>query len=169
VLRTAAATNTRPLPRNRKPDLVLLADAAVPDTQLAKELFATGVAQLLVWAGEGTGVVGPLIVPGRSCCLHCIDQHKTDADAAWPVLATQLAARSQPADLASAQACAALAVSQALRVLDTPRIGIGPPRSVAELLPVWGTAIEIDTFTGETLRTSWQPHPRCACGREGGR
>jgi hypothetical protein len=168
VLRGAPATNTAPLPRQRKPDLVLLADTVVPDPQLTNELFVAGAVQMQVWAGEGTGVVGPLIVPGRSCCLRCIDLHKADADQAWPTLATQLAGHAQPADLASAQASAAFAVTQALRVLDGPRIGGLPWRGIAEL-PVWGTAIEIDTFTGAISRTSWQPHPRCACGRNGGR
>jgi hypothetical protein len=168
VLRSAPTTITTPLPRQRKPDLVLLADTAVPDPQLAKELFVTGAVQLLAWAAEGIGVVGPLIVPGRSCCLRCIDLHKAETEPAWPALATQLAGRQQPADLASAQASAAFAVSQALRVLDGPRIGGLPWRGIAEL-PVWGTAIEIDTFTGVSNPTSWQRHAGCACGRKGGR
>lgn len=158
IMRTAPATNTSPLPRSRKADLVLLADAAVPDPQLARQLFAEGVPQLVVWASEGIGVVGPLVVPGRTCCLNCVDLHKTATEPAWPTLATQLAGRPQPADLASAQASAAFAVSQALRVLD------GPDPSTA---PVWGSAVEIDTYTSETRSTSWKKHPYCACSKEG--
>ena len=168
VLRGAPTANTTPLPRQRKPDLVLLADTVVPDPQLAKELFVAGAVQLQVWAGEGIGVVGPLIVPGRSCCLRCVDLYKTDVEPAWPTLAAQLAGRPQQADLASAQASAAFAVGQALRVLDGPRIGGLPWHGISEL-PVWGTAIEIDTFSGQLHPMSWQPHPRCACGRKGGR
>ncbi len=167
VERAGRDTRTAPLPRGRTPDLVLLADAAVPDPGLASELFVTGVVHLVAWAGEGVGVVGPLIVPGRSCCLRCVDLHRADAEPAWPALATQLAGRSQPADLASAQASAAFAASQALRVLDGPRIGGLPWRGIAEL-PVWGAAIEIDTFGGQTHPTIWQRHPRCACSRKGG-
>ena len=165
IVRTAPATNTSPLPRTRRPDLVLLADAAVPDPHLARRLFDEGLAQLIVWAGEGVGVVGPLVVPGRSSCLHCVDLHKTATEPAWPALATQLAGRPQPADLASAQASAAFAVSQALRVLDGPRrAGQQIPVDPTDL-PVWGAAVEIDTYTGETRRTNWPKHPYCACSR----
>ncbi len=163
IVRTAPATNTSPLPRSRKADLVLLADAAVPDPQLAGQLFGEGVPQLVVWASEGVGVVGPLVVPGRTCCLNCVDLHKTATEPAWPALATQLAGKPQQADLASAQASAAFAVSQALRVLDGS--GAADPSDA----PVWGTAVEIDTYTSETRTTSWKKHPYCSCGREGGR
>ena len=163
IVRTAPATNTSPLPRTRKPDLVLLADAVVPDPGLVARLFRDGVAQLVVWAGEGVGMVGPLVVPGRSPCLHCVDLHKTTSEPAWPALATQLAGRPQLADLASAQASAAFAVSQALRVLDGPHRG-GEPLPVDPTdLPVWGAEIEIDTYTSETNRTAWPKHPFCTC------
>lgn len=163
IVRTAPTTNTSPLPRTRKPDLVLLADAAVPDPHLARRLFGAGVGQLVVWAGEGVGVVGPLVVPGRSSCLTCVDLHKTASEPAWPALATQLAGRAQAPDLASAQAAAAFAVSQALRVLDGPRhAGESIPADPTDL-PVWGAAIEIDTYTSETRRTNWPKHPYCGC------
>jgi hypothetical protein len=168
IVRTAPATNTSPLPRTRKPDLVLLADAVVPDPHLAGRLFGEGVAQLVAWAGEGVGVVGPLVVPGRSSCLNCVDLHKTASEPAWPALATQLAGRQQLADLASAQASAAFAVSQALRVLDGPRrAGKKIPVDPTDL-PVWGAAVEIDTYSSETRRTNWPKHPYCACSRVDG-
>jgi hypothetical protein len=92
-----------------------------------------------------------------------VDLHKTATEPAWPALATQLAGKPQQADLASAQASAAFAVSQALRVLDGS--GAVDPSDA----PVWGTAVEIDTYTSETRTTSWKKHPYCSCGREGGR
>ncbi|HEY4023497.1 MAG TPA: hypothetical protein VGM75_32780 [Pseudonocardiaceae bacterium] len=165
IMRTAPATNTSPLPRTREPDLVLLADAAVPDPHLVQRLFAAGSAHLMVWAGEGVGMVGPLVVPGRSSCLHCVDLHKTAAEPAWPALATQLAGRAQQADLASAQASAAFAVSQALRVLDGPRRRDTVAPVDPTDLPVWGASVEIDTYIGETRRTNWSKHPYCTCRR----
>ncbi|HEX4225975.1 MAG TPA: thiamine biosynthesis protein ThiF, partial [Pseudonocardiaceae bacterium] len=155
IVRTAPATNTSPLPSTRKPDLVLLADAVVPDPYLVRQLFADGSTHLVAWAGEGVGVIGPLVVPRRSACLHCVDLHKTATEPAWPALATQLAGRAQPADLASAQASAAFAVSQALRVLDGPRRGDKSDPVDPTGLPVWSATVEIDTFNGETRRTNW--------------
>jgi stage V sporulation protein SpoVS len=165
IVRTAPATNTSPLPRTRNPDLVLLADTVVPDPHLVQQLFADGSTHLVAWAGEGVGVVGPLVVPGRSSCLHCVDLHKTAAEPAWPALATQLAGRAQPADLASAQASAAFAVSQALRVLDGARRRVNSAPVDPTDLPVWSAAVEIDTYSGETRRTNWSKHAYCTCSR----
>ena len=163
VVRAAPATNTSPMTRSQKPDLVLLADTAVPDPHLVRQLFTEGVPHLVAWAGEGIGVVGPLVVPGRSSCLHCVDLHKTETEPAWPTLATQLAGRPQPADVISAQASAAFTVSQALRVLDGPRRGGKPIPGDQTDLPIWDAAVEIDTYTGETRRTNWPKHPYCLC------
>ncbi|HKN95791.1 MAG TPA: hypothetical protein VJX10_01645, partial [Pseudonocardiaceae bacterium] len=115
-----------------------------------------GVPHLMVHAAEGTGVVGPLVVPGRTSCLRCVDLHNTDADPCWPAVAAQLADHPQPADLASAQATAAFAAGQALRFLH----GSGAGR---DDLPVWGAAVEIDVFTGRCTRIEWEPHARCTC------
>jgi bacteriocin biosynthesis cyclodehydratase domain-containing protein len=157
VRRIASSTRTgRPNPRYR-PDLVLLTDATVADPELTAGLMAVGVPHLLVHAAEGTGVVGPLVVPGRTSCLRCVDLHNTDTDPCWPALATQLAARPQQADLASAQATAAFAAGQALHFLHGSAAGHGA-------LPVWGAAMEIDVFTGRCNRVEWRPHERCTCG-----
>ena len=40
----------------------------------------------LVFTASGAEV-GPLVLPGRSACLACLDSHRTAADSAWPVLA----------------------------------------------------------------------------------
>jgi bacteriocin biosynthesis cyclodehydratase domain-containing protein len=156
VRRIASTTRTtRPDPRQR-PDLVLITDATVADPRLSTALAAIGVPHLLVHAAEGTGVVGPLVVPGRTSCLRCVDLHNTDTDPCWPALAAQLAAHPQPTDLASAQATAAFAAGQALRFLHGS--------SGEADLPVWGAAMEIDVFTGGCTRVEWRPHERCPCG-----
>jgi bacteriocin biosynthesis cyclodehydratase domain-containing protein len=157
VRRIASTTRTgRPDPRQR-PDLVLITDATVADPLLSSSLTAVGLPHLMVHAAEGTGVVGPLVVPGRTSCLRCVDLHNTDTDSCWPALAAQLAAHPQPADLASAQATSAFAAGQALRFLHGSAAGHGD-------LPVWGAAVEIDVFTGRCNRVEWRPHERCSCG-----
>lgn len=43
---------------------------------------------------DDTGArVGPLVEPGSGPCLRCLDLARRDADAAWPVVAAQLAGR----------------------------------------------------------------------------
>lgn len=157
VLAAAPGTRTGRLPARRQPDLVVLTDVIVPDPALSGALCAAGIPHLLVRASEGIGVVGPLVIPGRTCCLRCVDLHRTDADPCWPALATQLAARAQPSDLATATATAAFAVGQVLRALHQSGFSAHEP-------PTWGAAVEIDVFEGQSSRTTWPPHPRCVCG-----
>ncbi len=47
---------------------------------------------LVVGVCETGGAVGPLVVPGRSACLRCLDLSRTDRDPAWPVVQAQLRA-----------------------------------------------------------------------------
>ncbi|HEX5119733.1 MAG TPA: TOMM precursor leader peptide-binding protein [Pseudonocardiaceae bacterium] len=157
VRRIAPATRTGPPSPRQPPDLVLLTDATVADPAVSAGLAAAGVPHLMVHAAEGTGVVGPLVVPGRTSCLRCVDLHNTDVDPCWPALAAQLADHPQPADLASAQATAAFSAGQALRFLHGST-------SERDDLPVWGAAVEIDVFTGRCTRIEWRPHARCPCG-----
>jgi hypothetical protein len=156
VRRIASTTRTgRPDPR-RRPDLVLLTDATVADPLVATRLAAAGIPHLMVHAAEGTGIVGPLVVPGRTSCLRCVNLHHTDLDPCWPAIAAQLADQPQPADLASVQATAAFAAGQALLFLHGSATGPGD-------LPVWGATVEIDVFTSTCRRVEWEPHDRCAC------
>jgi bacteriocin biosynthesis cyclodehydratase domain-containing protein len=53
---------------------------------------------LPVLLGDTTVVVGPMVEPGNGPCLHCLHRHATDADSAWPAIATQLWGRRSPAD-----------------------------------------------------------------------
>ena len=50
------------------------------------------------WAGPARAVVGPLVLPGRSTCLHCADLHRADADPhAAAVARARRALRLRPA------------------------------------------------------------------------
>ncbi|MEA5364252.1 hypothetical protein VA596_32300 [Amycolatopsis sp., V23-08] len=139
---------------DRYPDLVLLTDAIVPAPEVVAELMEDGVPHLAVRVRDGTGIVGPLVVPGRSSCLRCADLHRTDLDPCWPRVAGQLAGRHQRPDLGAVQACASLAVAQAMRVLS--------PHELAP--PSWNATLEIDAFDGRIRHRGWPPHPRCGCG-----
>ncbi|WP_406641390.1 ThiF family adenylyltransferase [Amycolatopsis sp. WGS_07] len=140
--------------QRRVPDLVLLTDTLVPPPEEVAELIDSGISHLLVRVCEGTGIVGPLVVPGRSACLRCCDLHRTDADESWPRIATQLVGRLPRPDLGAVHACASLAVAQAMRLLSPSET---PP-------PAWNATLEIDNFDGQVRRQQWEPHPDCGCG-----
>jgi bacteriocin biosynthesis cyclodehydratase domain-containing protein len=143
------------------PDFVVLADALVPPPELVNVLMAGGTPHLVVRVREGTGVIGPLVVPGRTSCVRCADLHRTDRDPCWPAVAVQLADRTQPADLAAASATAALAAGQVLGALDQALSDQVAP-------PTWNATLELDPVLGTVERRTWHPHPACGCGSGAG-
>jgi hypothetical protein len=50
-------------------DLVVLADYLVADPRMVRDLHSQGVAHLVVRVRDGTGLVGPLVIPGVTSCL----------------------------------------------------------------------------------------------------
>ncbi|GAA4546686.1 TOMM precursor leader peptide-binding protein [Amycolatopsis samaneae] len=154
VRRADPRTRTTRLTCRRGPELVLLTDAVVPAPEVVDELMTAGTPHLPVRVRDGTGIVGPLVVPGRTSCLRCADLHRTDLEPCWPRIASQLAGRDQHPDLGAVQCTAALAVAQAMRLLSPSET---PP-------PVWNATLEIDAFDGKVRRRTWVPHPRCPCG-----
>lgn len=142
-----------------RPDLVVLCDAAIPDPVRVDALLADRVRHLPVRLSDGLGVVGPLVLPGRTPCLRCVELHHGDRDPSWPLLAAQLANRIGRADSACTLATAALATAQVLRALGTDG---GAPPTVAAVL-------ELDPSTGTLVRRVTAPHAGCGCvtGRPG--
>lgn len=158
VLRRAAGAVRTHLPAGRRsPDLTVLAvDAGLPDPRLGERLVRAGVPHLYAGVRDVTGVVGPLVLPGRSSCGRCHDLHRCDRDPAWPSIAAQLTgprrAQVEPCDVVLAAAVAAHAALQVLAHLD------GDPAPPA----VDGT-LEIRQTDGRVRRRSWTAHPACGC------
>jgi bacteriocin biosynthesis cyclodehydratase domain-containing protein len=142
------------------PDLCVLADAAAPDPVRVAALHRDGVAHLPVRLRDDTGVVGPLVLPGRSPCLGCVELHRGARDPGWPTVAAQLVDRPGQGGSATAAATAALGVAQALAALDAMGGQAGDGRSPAAL----GATLELDLTGGVLVRRPWAPHPDCTCG-----
>lgn len=149
-LREVSATaSSAPTPR---PDVVVLAPAAGLDDRDAQSVQSSAVPYLLAEVRDTVGVVGPLVLPGRSACLRCLDLARTDRDPDWPALAVQLADRPSAAcDAVLAASVSAQAALQVLSLLD----GLLPAAvdgSLEFALPDW-----------RWRRRSWSPHPDCDC------
>jgi bacteriocin biosynthesis cyclodehydratase domain-containing protein len=140
----------------RRPDLAVLADAAVPDPVLVSVLTADAVPHLPAYLRGGVGVVGPLVAPGRTSCLRCADLHRSERDACWPGIAAQLAGVPQLADVAGTQATAAFAAAQALDALAWSHASQARPAT-------WNASVEIDPISARTHHRSWKPHAGCPC------
>lgn len=154
---TVAGVRTHAPARRPTSDLaVLVTDSGVPDSRLGERLVRAGVPHLYAGVREVTGVVGPLVLPGRSSCLRCHDLHRSDRDPAWPSIAAQLhgARRGpvEPCDVVLAAAVASHAALQVLAYLD----GAPAPRTLD------GT-LEIRQDDGLVRRRSWSAHPACGC------
>jgi hypothetical protein len=50
-------------------DLVVLSDYLVADPRMVRDLHSQGVPHLQVRVRDGTGLVGPLVIPGLTSCL----------------------------------------------------------------------------------------------------
>ncbi|MFD8394417.1 TOMM precursor leader peptide-binding protein [Streptomyces sp. NPDC059680] len=133
-------------------------DVAVhaPDPAEAEPLMTSGTPHLYAGVVEGTGVVGPLVLPGESGCARCLYLDRGDRDPAWPRLTAQWrcarARRIGACDLTLATAVAGLAAAHALAFLD----GESPSST--------GTRWEVSAPGLNWHARPVRPHPACGCG-----
>jgi hypothetical protein len=157
-----AAPEVRTRDDGAVPDLVVLTRPALPD--LADALVRGRVPHLAVWADEAIGVIGPLVRPGRSACLRCVDLRKADADPQWPtILAQATLARAAPraCDTVLAAMAAAVACGQALALIDRG-FSIDHGFSSGGPVTVNGT-LEVVLPDWQWRRRTWPPHPASLC------
>jgi bacteriocin biosynthesis cyclodehydratase domain-containing protein len=151
----AAQRARAPRAQSRRPSLVILADSH--RRELPAALVQILVPHLAVSASEAIGVVGPLVLPGRSACLRCLDLTRAGRDPAWPLILAQLSAQAGAdppgCDTVLATMVAAQAVAQALAFVDQDGQVPAVTNGTLELvLPGW-----------QWRRRSWRPHPQCGC------
>jgi hypothetical protein len=142
-------------------DLVVLTDYLVADPRLVRDLHSQRVAHLPVRVRDGTGLVGPLVIPGATSCLGCAGLHRSDRDAAWPAIAAQLRDTVGVADRATLLATAALALSQVNRVIAAVRGQEAVPDPAPP--PALNATLEFDVNAGSIVARQWTRHPLCSC------
>ncbi|MGW4976694.1 TOMM precursor leader peptide-binding protein [Streptomyces mirabilis] len=127
-----------------------------PDPAVAEPLITSGTPHLYAGVVEGTGVVGPLVLPGDTGCAGCLDQQRIDRDPTWPRLIAQWRSGTShqvPAcDLALATGVAGLAAGHALAFLD----GRLPSSAGAR----WESSVPGFDWHAKPV---WS-HPACPCG-----
>jgi hypothetical protein len=155
VRRASPLTDLRPLPVEASPDLVVLARAWAASDPLVAGLHRSGVPHLVAAVRGETGVVGPLVLPGRTSCLRCADLHRRDADPRWPRLAAQLTAHEPPPSGATVT-CLLTVVTAALQVL-AYLDGSGAPATL-------DATVELRPPDLLPRIRRWPVHPACGCG-----
>ncbi|MFF1637207.1 TOMM precursor leader peptide-binding protein [Streptomyces sp. NPDC058246] len=127
-----------------------------PDPAAAESLIASGTPHLYAGVVEGTGVVGPLVLPGDTGCAGCLDQGRVDRDPTWPRLVAQWRSGQQrrvsACDLTLAAGVAGVAAGHALAFLD----GVLPSSAGAR----WEASVPGFDWHA---RPVWS-HPACPCG-----
>jgi bacteriocin biosynthesis cyclodehydratase domain-containing protein len=154
VRRAAPDVDLGPL-RAGQATFAVLVGFDAPATLTALSYGARRLAHLAVAIRDGTVVVGPLVVPGRTPCLNCLDLHRRDRDPGWPAIAAQLQTPTdiaEPVAATTALSAAAYAAAEVLTHIDG-----GVPRTL-------GATVEIRA-AGEWVRRRWSQHPRCGCRR----
>ena len=150
----AARSACGPLQASPADLLVLVGRPSLDETT---ELLRRRQPHLVACASEAIGVVGPLVRPGVTACLRCIDLAKAQRDPAWPLILAQLAERSADppgCDVVLATSVAAQAAAQAVAFADRSQLAEATVNATLELvLPSW-----------QWRRRSWLPHPACICG-----
>ncbi|MFC7304962.1 ThiF family adenylyltransferase [Streptomyces monticola] len=130
--------------------------AYAPDPCPAEPFMVSGTPHLYAGVVEGTGVVGPLVLPGVSACARCLDLGRSERDPAWPRMLAQWRSGRAPAvqacDLALATAVAGLAAAHALAFMD----GRLPASAGAR----WEAAVPGLGWRAEPVPPQWT----CPCG-----
>lgn len=108
------------------------------------------VPHLPVVFGDDSVTIGPLVEPGLTACLYCLEYYRRDADRSWAAIASQLWGRRGTAETPLVTLEVAARVTRSvLRRLDG-------------VVPTVATSVRIDV-TGEAVSRTWLPHPECGC------
>jgi bacteriocin biosynthesis cyclodehydratase domain-containing protein len=134
------------------PAVVVLADENARNRIMAASLALDLIPYLPVATGVARAVVGPLVLPGRTACLACLDRIRQDADPGWQAVADALRTGCPGPSPVLAASAAALAAEQVLDHLDA----IDRPTSV-------DATLEWQTGGQRARRRSWFQHPECGC------
>lgn len=141
------------------PALVVLVEHRAVGPDRRAEVEALGVPVLPVVHDGPHGIVGPLVVPGVSACLGCLDLTRADHDPAWDSLLRQATTWSVRPDLVETgpdPELAALLGATAVMVAACAVRGASPS----------GVSLEVSLPWPRHVQRRWSPHPACGCGAD---
>ncbi|MGZ8176619.1 hypothetical protein ACXVUM_01715 [Williamsia sp. SKLECPSW1] len=144
--------------------LVVLCDALVHDPSIVTGLMTRRIPHLQVCLRGGVGVVGPLVLPGRTSCLRCADCHRADRDPQWPVVSGQMIGSIGHASAATTVATAGLALDQIEHVAEgLTRAARDPGDRSIPFPPTVEHTVEYRSRPSRLQMRRWTPHPLCGC------
>lgn len=134
--------------------------AYAPDPAAAQDWITTGTPHLYAGIVEGTGVVGPLVLPGGTACAGCLELGRAERDPGRSRLLAQWRSGRhrvavQACDIALATTVAGMTAAHVLSFLD----GELPASTGAR----WEASLPLLDWRSETIT----PHLDCACSAAG--
>jgi len=151
-------------------DLVILVNHFVIAPSVYMHWLRRDIPHLPVVLSDSAAEIGPVVTPGTTGCLLCVDLYRRDTDPAWPAIATQLVGRTSLAETPVLVAEAA-AESSRLALHHLGRTG----HAVTDHAPTNATySVRIDLATGRRDERAHYRHADCGCqqmgdvSREGG-
>jgi bacteriocin biosynthesis cyclodehydratase domain-containing protein len=147
----AASAGLTVVAPDTRADLGILVCHYVVEPELFGYWLSRDIPHLPIVFSDTGAHVGPIVEPGSGPCLYCMVRHRTDADPAWPAIASQLWGRTSPVEgaLVTAEVAALAMRLTALRLA-------GRPAATA-------TELFLDAATGQVSRREWAQHPECGC------
>ena len=134
-----------------EPALVVLLCAGPLSRERVDPLLRAGTPHLVVEGGADAWTVGPLVIPGVTACLRCVDATLGEADPRRALVLEQTARVARPP---VDQLLSALALSSAARDARAHLAG-GRPAT-------WSATITL-TREGQPAERRWRRHPHCGC------
>lgn len=130
--------------------LVVLLSEGPLDRERTDELVRDGRAHLVVESGPDTWTVGPLVVPGVTACVRCVDATLAEEDDRRAMVVNQLVGNEVPNDAL----LPSLALSWAVRDARAYLAGRTPA--------TWSASVVLGRDEEPTIRP-WRRHPYCGC------
>jgi len=130
-------------------DIAVLMGSYLIAGETAGSWLRRDIPHLLVTYDEQGATIGPLVLPGRTPCAHCVDLHRRDADPSWVALASQLLYREHPQPSAALKCAVAIEVVRLVAFRD-------------DIINA-GVHVRIRSDDLEKTVTPSEFHPDCQC------
>lgn len=137
-------------------DCAVLVGHQVIEPRLYAGWMNRDVPHLAITSGAASVSVSPIILPGQTPCLFCLENFRATADPSWAAVASQLVGRKHRFDDSTAQFFSAgLALQKILQLIDSVS-GFGDAFENR-------SGYELQRETGELTELRWPIAPSCSC------
>lgn len=146
--------------RLSRDDLVVIAGMLFPPADITYRLMEQGVPHLTCGVVDARVTVGPLVLPGRTGCLSCLDSASLAADAQWRTVRGQADEGMAPSVDHMIEYSMSMAADMVREVVSLKDIG---PEAPSWVVPeVLAGRRYLDPLSLEVSVTDVPQHPGCA-------